>query len=169
MKNLAMVSVLLIFGLLCLGCGDTKPAPEPVEPVVEEVAPEPAALPEIDPKDDIGIGPISSMELVEIDPALSETGEALFEEKCSPCHKFNKRYTGPALGGVTERRRPEWIMNMMLNPDEMVKANSAAKELLVEYLAPMANQSLTEEEARAILEFFRTIDSAPAEEEENEA
>lgn len=169
MKKLAMVSVLLIFGLLCFGCGgDSKPAPEPVEPVVE-VAPEPAALPVIDPKDDIGIGPITSMELVEIDPALSETGKALFDEKCSSCHKFNKRYTGPALGGVTERRRPEWIMNMMLNPDEMVKANSAAKELLVEYLAPMANQSLTEEEARSILEYFRTVDSAVAEEEENEA
>ena len=33
----------------------------------------------------------------------------------------------------------------------------AARQLLMEYSAPMANQSLTEEEARGILEYFRTI------------
>ncbi len=33
-----------------------------------------------------------------------------------------------------------------------------AKELLKRYLAPMANQNLTEEEARKILEYFRTLD-----------
>ena len=43
---------------------------------------------------------------------------------------------------------------MILNPDEMVKENQAAKELLMEYISPMANQSLTEEEARSILEYF---------------
>ena len=31
-----------------------------------------------------------------------------------------------------------------------------AKDLLAEYLAPMANQNLTETEARQILEYFRT-------------
>jgi hypothetical protein len=47
-------------------------------------------------------------------------------------------------------------MNMILDPDKMVKENPAAKQLLAEYLSPMANQSLTETEARAILEYFRT-------------
>ena len=61
------------------------------------------------------------------------------------------------LAGVTQRRSPEWIMNMILNPEEMVANDPIAKELLVEYNSPMANQSLTEEEARGILEFFRTI------------
>ncbi|MDH3321965.1 MAG: cytochrome c, partial [Flavobacteriaceae bacterium] len=56
----------------------------------------------------------------------------------------------------TERRSPEWIMNMILNPEVMVVENETAKQLLIEYSAPMANQSLTEDEARAILEYFRT-------------
>ena len=48
-------------------------------------------------------------------------------------------------------------MNMILNPDVMVKENANARQLLMEYTAPMANQNLTEEEARAVLEYFRTL------------
>ena len=105
---------------------------------------------------DKGIGPIKELELGEIDPDLTKMGEELFIIKCSACHKINKRFVGPALVGVTERRSPEWIMNMILNPDQMVKENPAAKQLLMDYLSPMANQSLQEDEARSILEYFRT-------------
>jgi len=48
-------------------------------------------------------------------------------------------------------------MNMILNPDEMVQKDPIAKALLAEYLSPMANQNLTEEQARAVLEYFRTL------------
>ena len=113
----------------------------------------------VDPADDIGIGPIKSVKLDDIDEAMAAAGKQVFIEKCSACHKIEKRYTGPALAGVTERRRPEWIMNMILNPEVMLKENEAAKQLLAEYIAPMANQNLTEEQARSILEYFRTVDS----------
>jgi len=103
-----------------------------------------------------GIGPVTSVELGEIDDALVEQGKELYKANCTACHKIGKRSVGPALKGVTERRSPEWIMNMILNPQEMVDKDPTAKALLAEYLAPMANQSLKEEEARAILEFFRT-------------
>ena len=46
-------------------------------------------------------------------------------------------------------------MNMILNPEEMVQRHPEAKAMLAEYIAPMANQSLTQEEARAILEYIR--------------
>ena len=49
-------------------------------------------------------------------------------------------------------------MNMILNPEEMVEKDPVARELLTRYLAPMANQNLTREEARKILEFFRTLE-----------
>jgi len=105
---------------------------------------------------DKGVGPVQNVELGEIDPALVKTGEETFITKCSACHKIEKRFVGPALKGVTQRRSPEWIMNMILDPDKMVKENPTAKQLLAEYLSPMANQSLTQDEARAILEYFRT-------------
>ena len=48
-------------------------------------------------------------------------------------------------------------MNMILNPEDMVQNDPIAKNLLIEYNgAPMANQNLTQEEARSILEYFRT-------------
>ena len=58
---------------------------------------------------------------------------------------------------VTTRRSPEWIMNMILNPEQMVKEDPIAKQLLAEYMSPMADQNLTEEQARNILEYFRTL------------
>ena len=103
-----------------------------------------------------GVGPITSVELGAIDEALVEKGKEIYKTNCTACHKIGKRAVGPALKGVTERRSPEWIMNMILNPDEMVEKDPTAKALLEEYLAPTANQSLSEEDARAVLEFFRT-------------
>jgi len=105
---------------------------------------------------DRGIGPIKTVELGKIDPALVKKGEEAFVAKCSACHKINKRFVGPALKGVTERRSPEWIMNMILNPNQMVKEDPTAKKLLMEYMTQMANQNLTKDEARSILEYFRT-------------
>ncbi|MGB5315590.1 MAG: cytochrome c, partial [Robiginitalea sp.] len=59
---------------------------------------------------------------------------------------------------ILERRTPEWVMNMILAPEQMVKDDPLAKELLIEFNgSPMANQSLTEEQARAVLEYFRTL------------
>jgi hypothetical protein len=45
----------------------------------------------------------------------------------------------------------------------MVAENPIAKKLLAEYVAPMANQNLTEAEARLILEYFRTKTAPEAE------
>ena len=109
--------------------------------------------------DGIGVGPIKSVTLGDIDEAMATEGEELFKTNCSACHKMDKRFVGPAMAKVTERRKPEWIMNMIMNPEQMVKEDPVAKELLAEYLAPMANQSITEDQARKILEYFRQEDS----------
>lgn len=110
-----------------------------------------------DPMINKGIGPISSISLGELDQAMVAQGEEVFKAKCTACHKISKKFIGPQLQGVTERRSPEWIMNMVLNPEEMVQKDPIAKQLLIDYNgAPMANQNLTEDEARALLEYFRT-------------
>lgn len=127
------------------------------EPVVEEevVVEETAESSDID-MDNKGIGPISSVEVGDIDDALVEEGKEIFKANCTACHKIKKRFVGPALQGVTERRSPEWVMNMILNPEGMVAEDPIAKALLAEYSSPMANQSLSEDEARAIFEYLRT-------------
>ena len=106
-----------------------------------------------------GIGPVKSVTLGDLDNAMAAEGKAIFKAKCTACHKIGKRFIGPDLTGVTKKQSPEWIMNMILNPDEMVKKDPDAKALLIEFNgSPMANQSLKEEEARKILEYFRTLE-----------
>jgi mono/diheme cytochrome c family protein len=108
---------------------------------------------------DKGIGPIKSLALVpEIDQAMATHGEDVFTKMCTACHRPDKKFIGPAPTGILERRTPEWVMNMILNPEEMIQSNALAKDLLTEFNgAPMANQNLTVAEARAVLEYFRTL------------
>ena len=94
--------------------------------------------------------------LADVDPKLAEQGKGVFEVKCTACHKIGERYVGPALDSVLIRRSPTFVMNMILNPNEMVERHPVAQKLLGEYMTLMANQSLTTEEARAVLEYLRT-------------
>lgn len=108
--------------------------------------------------DNKGVGKIKSVTLGEIDPALAEKGEAVFKAQCTACHKVDKKFIGPAMTGVVDRRAPEWIMNMILNPERMVKEDPIAKQLLMDHNgSPMANQGISEEDSRALLEYFRTL------------
>lgn len=106
-----------------------------------------------------GIGPIKSVALkAEIDQTMVTHGADVYKKMCTACHRADKKFIGPAPTGILERRSPEWVMNMILNPDEMVKKDPLAKELLMEFNgSPMANQNLSEEDARAVLEYFRTL------------
>jgi len=106
-----------------------------------------------------GVGPIKSVTLnSEISSAMATKGAAIFKKMCTACHRVGKKYIGPDPSHIIKRRSPEWIMNMILNPEEMISKDPLAKKLLVEFNgAPMANQNLTEDEARAILEYFRTL------------
>lgn len=106
-----------------------------------------------------GIGPIKSVQLgSEIDQSMATHGADVYKKMCTACHRPDKKFIGPAPIGVLERRTPEWIMNMILNPEEMVQKDPLAKDLLMEFNgSPMANQNLTQEEARAVLEYFRTL------------
>lgn len=109
---------------------------------------------------EIGVGPVKKVELsATIDNALVEQGKTVFEAKCVSCHKFDEKLVGPPLKGVSKKRKPEWIMNMILNPEKMTKENIEAQKLMAQYLTQMTFQNVTEPEARAVLEYFRSVDS----------
>ena len=122
------------------------------EPAKEEPA-------KIDPMSSKGIGPITEITLSEtIDQGMVEEGKALFDANCGACHKTDKKYIGPAPKDILERRTPEWVMNMIMNPTEMVQKDPIAKQVLAEANgAIMADQNITEDQARKILEYFRTL------------
>ncbi len=88
---------------------------------------------------------------------MAEKGGEIFNTKCAACHKFDQRYVGPPLGDILERRTPAFIMNMMLNPAAMVEKHPEMKKLLAQFMTPMPNQNLSEDDARAVLEYFRQV------------
>jgi mono/diheme cytochrome c family protein len=106
-----------------------------------------------------GVGPIKSLVLpAEIDQAMAAKGKEIYNKMCTACHRPDKKFIGPPPIGIFKRRTPEWIMNMILDPEDMVAKDPLAKKLLIEFNgSPMANQNLTEDEARAVLEYFRTL------------
>lgn len=109
--------------------------------------------------DNKGIGPIKKIDLENvIDDKMAKQGSEIFKKMCTACHRPDKKFIGPAPTGILDRRTPEWVMNMILNPEVMIKEDPLAKDLLIEFNgAPMANQGLSEEDARAVLEYFRTL------------
>ena len=109
--------------------------------------------------DNKGIGPIKKVDFeTTINNDLAEKGKATFNQKCTACHMANRKLIGPAMKGIYERRSPEWVMNMLLNPAEMLKKDPVAIALLKEYNnIMMLNQNLTNEEARSISEYLRTL------------
>lgn len=86
-------------------------------------------------------------------------GKAIYEMKCQACHKLDdQRIVGPGWKGVTQRRKPEWIMNMILNIDIMLDQDPEAQKLLELCLMRMPNQNVSVGDARDIIEFMRQND-----------
>ncbi len=109
--------------------------------------------------EEFGVGPVKEeIKLAPVDAALYTKGEQIFVSKCVACHKFGSRLVGPQLKDVTKRRRPEWIMNQILNPLEMTQKDKVSKELFAQYLVQMTFQDVSQDDARALLEYMRAVD-----------
>lgn len=110
-----------------------------------------------------GIGPVTApVELGAIDPAKVAAGKVTYEGKCMACHKMTERYVGPALGGVVGKRTAAYVMNMILNPEEMYTKHPVARQLLAEHMTQMPNLQVTLEQAREVVEYLRTQTSETA-------
>jgi mono/diheme cytochrome c family protein len=150
-----LAALLLVMMLAACGGGTEETTETSSAPAGDAEAPAAASA-----DDGKGVGPIDHVDVAALDMGRSAEGAEIFNVKCTACHKIEERYIGPALSGVTKRRKPEWIMNMILNPDVMVQEDEAAKALFMEYIAPMTNQNLTQEEAEAVLVYFMSNDAA---------
>lgn len=159
MKKLLLIAIL---GSFVLSCGEKKEEKkEGFEmnrtKTVETTANTSEGVP-VD-MNNKGVGPITSVTFAdEINTEMAAKGEVKYTAICTACHMANQRMIGPALNGVYERRSPEWVMNMILNPDGMLREDPIAKALLKEYNnAIMLDQNLSQEDARAVAEYLRTL------------
>ena len=124
--------------------------------------PKPSSMVADEPADDgKGVGEIKSVTLNNpLDEAMANRGKAIYEMKCSACHKLSdQRVVGPGWNGLTSKRKPEWIMNMITNVEIMLEADPTAQALLEECLVRMPNQNLSIGDARDVLEFMYANDA----------
>ena len=107
-----------------------------------------------------GFGPVKKkLYLLPIDKLIAAEGQKIFESKCAACHKLDERYVGPAQRNVLRRVTPEFLMNMVLNPEENIEKHPHTKQMLTQYMQKMTNQNINLEDARKLLEYFRLLES----------
>ena len=106
-----------------------------------------------------GIGPIKKVKLGgKIDKSLVSKGSGLYYAKCFACHQLDNKLVGPPLRNITKEVSPAYFMNYLLNTTEMQKKVPRIKKLIKENNGVlMPNQSLSEKQARALLEYFRSV------------
>ncbi len=129
----------------------------------QEQAVDPSSLydrPQPKSDDEKGIVKFTDVQLAEmLDHAKAANGEKVYDVKCQACHKLSdEKLVGPGWAGVTQRRKPEWILNFITNVDEMLNRDPVAMAQLEECLVRMPNQQLSDDDAFAVLEFMRKND-----------
>lgn len=159
MKQLRYLFVFsLAIAIAAAGCGgggqekSGDKAPESEAPAADN-----SAAASTDPK---GIGKFKDVQLTHpLDEAMVKKGQEVAEVKCTSCHKLTEeKLVGPGWKGVTDRRTPEWIMNFVTNVDEMLDKDPEAQAMLEVCMVRMPNQNLSDDDARAVLEYMRKID-----------
>jgi mono/diheme cytochrome c family protein len=158
MKKLIVCSVVIasVFTIAC-GGGEHQALPPVKSGSTSSDSPASASLP---PDEKRGIGKFTHVDVApKLDQTMAASGESIAKTKCLSCHKLTgEKLVGPGWQGVTERRKPEWIMNFVTNTEEMLNKDPEAMAALEICLVRMPNQNLKDEEARQVLEYMRKND-----------
>ena len=163
MKRSFFYTLSIVLGLLAAQCGsNTKPAESnnasgADSQLAKAKTDTVVMLAGINSK---GIGRFQNIQLTHpLDEKMVANGQTIFQSKCFACHKLTTELlVGPGWAGVTDRRKPEWIMNWITNTKIMLNKDLAAQADMVVCLIRMPNQDLTDEQARDVLEFMRKND-----------
>jgi len=157
-KSIILLAIAAFFAYAC-GGGSTSDADTTDTPAPKSMIEEPKA------DDGKGIGEVKEVSLNNpLKKDMVDKGKAIYEMKCAACHKLtDQRVVGPGWAGITERRKPEWIMNMTTNVDVMLAEDPVAQEMLKECLVRMPNQNLSIGDARDVLEFMYANDGVTVE------
>jgi len=87
-------------------------------------------------------------------------GETIFRTRCATCHTVTGKELAGALGpdllGVTRKRDPQWLLDWLKAPDQMLKKKDPIAMALYEQYNRLAmpNMRLHKEEALALLHYL---------------
>ena len=149
---------IIFLGLIIISCAPDKPVNQEEYP--EQAAAQKSAVEDVINDPTKGIGAVKNVTLkTPLEQDRVERGLAIYEMKCSACHKLDdKRVVGPGWKDVTKNRKPEWIMNMITNVDVMLEKDPEAQKLLELCLMRIPNQNMSIGDSRDVLEFMRQND-----------
>ena len=94
-----------------------------------------------------------------VDADRQSEGRKLFKSLCSSCHKLDKKFIGPALGGIEERREADWLKSWIKDNTALRASGDAdANAIFDEYKgSPMtAFPQLTDKNIEDIL-YYTTV------------
>lgn len=162
MRKIKFLAMVMVSAMAMVSCGGgDKPAESgDATASTETSSTTEAAAPAEASKD--GIGKFTSANFDgkdAFDAALAAKGKEIIDVKCTSCHNMTEeRKVGPGWKGVTDRRSAAWVLNFIMNPQPMIDSDPQAKALFEEFLTPMPNQNLTEDDAKAIYMYMRELD-----------
>ena len=153
MTSARYILPIAVCAILLISCGSKEEAT-----TAASEAPSPSEL--VDKSKVVHGAEVKTVELTNpLNQEWVTKGKATYEMKCLACHKLDTtRVVGPGWTGVTKKREPVWIMNMITNVDMMLETDEEAQKLLELCLVRMPNQNITQPEARELLEFMRHND-----------
>lgn len=159
MKKLLVLNLLTLLIVAFASCGGSNEQTANTEESAVSTSTEAdGGNPSYDPNR--GEGKFKDVELApNLDPAKAELGNKIAQVKCNSCHKpTDERLVGPGWLGLTQRRKPEWILNFITNTDVMIDKDPELQAQLELCLVRMPNQNLSDDDAHNLLEYMRQID-----------
>lgn len=99
---------------------------------------------------------------VEGDPAV---GEELFKQNCTQCHALNEVVVGPALKGISKRRKMPWIVDFVHNSQKVIKGGDPYAVALYDKFnkTEMPNfPQFTDDDIKNIVAYIETAEEAKA-------
>ncbi len=88
-----------------------------------------------------------------------DDGKKIFIARCASCHTVNRIMTGPALGGIDQRRDMAWIINFVHSSQSLVKkGDKDAVEVYEKFNRVIMpdHTDLTEADIRDIVAYIRS-------------
>jgi hypothetical protein len=165
MKSFLVLILILIITIINISCSDNKqesnnqPASNNSKATQNSIQNDEAVLnSKYEFPGNNGIGPIKEISLVGVDQNLASLGNKIFNTRCISCHQLDAKNVGPPLRNVTKKNTPVYIMNYLLNTTDMQKKDPLMQKLVSEYKIYMPDQQLTRDDARAVLEYLRSIE-----------
>jgi hypothetical protein len=145
------IASILLLALLWAGCGSGDESTDPSGGSASSGSTELT-----DFEMEHGIGPVTDrLDIGGIDLERAQRGADFFDSRCASCHRMENRFVGPPLGSSAEKRSNEFLVNFILNPEEMTNRHPVGQALLQEYLTIMPYQNVSMDQAIEIVDFLR--------------